>query len=179
MKKEKPVIKYYPDPMDGMWNQEVQKLIPWISGKGADIGCGTRTINEEILRVDCDKAVNPDTLVKDYKLPYKENELDFVVGVHSFEHFPYPNKTLAEWLRVIKKGGIIGIVHPDIDFTKKQNPEIDNKGLRENPFNRHFFEHNQKSFMAYLQKLEDLPFRIIDTGVACGGWSFYFILKKT
>jgi len=39
-----------------------------------------------MLRVDIDKKIFPDVLVKDYKLPFKDGELDFISGIHSFEH---------------------------------------------------------------------------------------------
>lgn len=172
------VIKYYDDELDPMWRWEVEKLVPWMSGKGVDIGCGTRTFSPDIKRVDIDKSVRPDVVASGDKLPFKNGEYDFVMAIHAFEHFPDPRKTLTEWLRVIKVGGIVGIVHPDITFTKKQNPEIDNPGLRENPFNRHYHEHTQESFLEMVRSFSDLPFRIVDYGVACGKWSFYVILKK-
>ena len=172
------IINYYDDNFDPMWKWEVEKLIPWLSGEGADIGCGTRTIWPTIKRVDIDEKVKPDVLASGDKLPFKNGELDFVIGVHAFEHFPDPRKLLSEWLRVVKVGGIVGIVHPDVTYTKKQNPEVDNPGLRENPFNKHYHEHTPESFSNLLRGLSDLPFRLIDYGVACGEWSFYVILKK-
>ena len=175
---EKFIIKYYDDELDQMWKWEVEKLIPWLSGDGADIGCGARTIWPTIKRVDIDKKVKPDILASGDGLPFKNGELDFVVGVHAFEHFPDPRKLLAEWLRVVEVGGIVGIVHPDVTFTKKQNPEVDDEGLRKNPFNKHYQEHTQKSFMEMLKGLSDLPFVVVDYGVACGDWSFYVIFKK-
>jgi len=172
-------LKYYPDNADPMWLLEVEKLLPWFSGQGADIGCGLRTVREGVFRVDIDKAVQPDVLVKDYKLPFKDGQLDFICSIHSFEHFPDPNKTLAEWLRVVKRGGIVGIVHPDVDFTKKQNPEIDAPGLKANPYNKHWHEHNRESFLEFLKTVADLPFILVDSGPACPQWSFYAILRKT
>lgn len=179
MKKESIKIKYYDDEQDFMWQAEVEKLIPWLDGKGADIGCGARTIREGITRVDIDEKVKPDILSSGDELPFKKPEFDFITAVHNFEHYSDSKKTLKEWLRVLKVGGIIGIVHPDIDYTKKQNPEIDNPGLRENPYNKHWHEYNLKSFIKMIKKWTDLSFQIVDYGVACPNWSFYVILKKT
>jgi predicted SAM-dependent methyltransferase len=173
------MVKYYKDEQDSMWKWEVEKLMPWFCGKGVDIGAGGRSIREGILRVDIDEKVEPDVKASGDKLPFEDGKFDFVCAIHAFEHFPDAKKTLSEWLRVVREGGIIGIVHPDIFYTKKQNPEIDNSGLRENPFNKHWHEHTQDSFVAMLKGWTDLPFRIMDFGVACGNWSFYVILKKT
>ena len=176
---EKKEVKYYTDEPDSMWKSEVESLLPWLFGKGVDIGAGARSIWPDIVRVDIDEKVHPDVLASGDELPFKDEEFDFVVSIHSFEHFQDQVKTLKEWLRVVKKGGIIGIVHPDISYTKKQKSEIDNPGLRENPFNKHWHECTADSFVAMLQKWTDLPFRIVDFGPACAGWSFYVILRKT
>jgi len=178
MTKDKFEPKYYEDEKDVMWKWEVESLLPWLFGKGVDIGCGARTINDDILRLDIDEAVKPDIVASGDDLPFKDNKFDYIVSIHSFEHFPNSKKLLKEWLRVIKEGGIIAIVHPDITFTKKQNPEVDNKGLRENPYNKHYHEHTAETFKAQLEGWPDLPFKILDYGIACEKWSFYFILKK-
>ncbi|MDD5353150.1 MAG: class I SAM-dependent methyltransferase [Candidatus Omnitrophica bacterium] len=172
-------IKYYGTSDDPMWQMEVEKLFPWIGGKGADIGCGLRTIDDKIIRVDIDEKVQPEVLASGDKLPFKNGDLDFITSIHNFEHYPNQKEVLTEWLRVLKVGGIVAIVHPDIDHTKKQNPEIDNPGLKANPFNRHYHEHNPASFIKEIKKWADLPFQIVDYGPACINWSFYVILKKT
>ena len=171
--------KYYDDDGDVMWQYEVESLLPWFSGKGVDIGCGKRSINKDIYRVDIDKAVKPDLVASGDDLPIKDGKFNFVCSIHSFEHFPDSKKTLIEWLRIVKPGGIIGIVHPDLQHTKKQNPEVDNEGLKQNPHNKHYDEHTPESFKKRLKEWEDLPFKLIDMGPACYEWSFYVILKKT
>jgi len=176
---EKPKVKYYGDTDDPMWQMEAEALFPWISGKGVDIGSGLRTIGPDIVRVDIDKKVKPDVCASGDNLPFKDGEFDFLIAIHAFEHFSEPVKTMKEWLRVIKVGGTIGIVHPDISYTKKQNPEIDNPGLKANPYNKHWHEHTADSFVMMLKGWTDLPFRIVDFGIACAQWSFYVILRKT
>ena len=179
MKKEPVEIKYFGDSGDSMWEYEVASLLPWLFGKGVDVGCGARTLGPKIARVDIDEAVEPDFCCSGDDLPFKDGEYDFLMSIHSFEHFATPEKTLAEWLRVVREGGIVGIVHPDVTHTKKQNPEIDSAGLKQNPFNKHYFEHTLNSFSEWLAGFSDLPFRLIDSGSACANWSFYVILKKT
>ena len=169
---------YYDDNQDPMWKFEVEALMPWIAGAGCDIGCGARSISKDIKRVDIDEKVKPDIVASGDDLPIDNEAFDFVVSIHSIEHFQDQHKTIKEWLRVIKKGGTIGMVHPDITYTKKQNPEIDSKGLKENPYNKHYHEHTINSFVNMLKTLTDLPFRIVDFAPACPKWSFYVILKK-
>lgn len=163
---------------DTMWQSECNTLLPWFYGRGADIGCGARSLLKDIVRVDIDENVKPDVLASGDNLPFKDGEFDFICSIHSFEHFEDQVKTLKEWLRVLKPGGIIGIVHPDLDFTKKQKPASDNPGLSGNKYNRHYHEHNHASFLKQLAAWSDLPFELVDTGVACGSWSFFVILKK-
>ena len=174
----RPVTSLENEP-DTMWIFEAQSLAPWLYGKGADIGCGLRSIRKDAIRVDLDSNVRPDVLCSGDKLPFKDEGMDYISSVHSYEHFDDQHKLLKEWLRVVKVGGIVAIVHPDIQYTKKQNPVTDNKGLRENPFNKHFHEHTQASLVEELGKLKDLPFKIVDHGVACQNWSFFVILEKT
>ena len=171
-------VKYYGDTDDPMWQMEVEALFPWISGKGADIGAGARSIWPEIIRVDIDEKVKPDILASGDKLPFKDGEFDYITSIHSFEHFEDQRKTLKEWLRVIRPGGIIAIVHPDVFYTKYQKTESDNPDLKKNPFNFHYHEQTADSFVLMLQSWTDLPFRILDYGIACANWSFYTILRK-
>jgi len=176
--KKKVVLTTAKNEPDFMWLSEVEKLIPWLDGKGADIGCGLRSPLKSTIRVDIDKRVQPDVLVKGIELPFKDGELDYIIGIHNFEHHDEQVKVLAEWLRVLKPGGIVGIVHPDVFYTKKQNPEIDREGLLKNPYNKHWHEHTLQTFEKQLLKWSHLPFKVVDRGVACPNWSFYYILKK-
>jgi predicted SAM-dependent methyltransferase len=173
------MVKYYGDTDDPMWQVEVEHLFPWFYGKGVDIGAGARSINKDILRVDIDKKVSPDILASGDNLPFKNGEFDYLCSIHSFEHFEDQKKTLTEWLRVVKDGGIIGIVHPDVTFTKQKNFEEGSKALKEDPHNKHYHEYTPETFIKMLQGWPDLPFKVMDFGVACPDWSFFVILKKT
>ena len=117
--------KYYDTETDEMWLLEVECLMPWMSGKGIDVGCGARTFSKDILRVDIDKAVKPDIVASGDKMPLKDEEFDYLISIHSFEHFENPKKVLTEWLRVLKVGGVIGIVHPDINSFNKIPSHVD------------------------------------------------------
>ena len=45
-------------------------------------------------------------------LSYADNSFDRLIATHVLEHIPDPVKTLAEWNRVVKPGGIISILLP-------------------------------------------------------------------
>lgn len=45
-------------------------------------------------------------------LPFKDNSLDYVISSHVIEHFFDPIKTIKEWLRVVKKDGIVFMIVP-------------------------------------------------------------------
>ncbi|MFA6335624.1 MAG: class I SAM-dependent methyltransferase [Bacteroidales bacterium] len=170
--------KTYDTESDGMWLTEAEKLIPWLFGFGADIGCGMRSPASVCVRVDVDKRVNPEILARGDKLPFKDGELDFISSMHSLEHMEEPIKTLKEWLRCVRKGGIIAIVHPDVDYTHPQKSYTSDEEMKLNPHNRHYFEHNLESFMIWIRNLMNPEIKIIDSGTACPNWSFYVIIKK-
>lgn len=176
MVQEQKNVTYYPHPTDNMWNAEAGKLIPYLFGKGADIGSSNRSIFTTDVRVDIDPERHPDILCSGDKLPFEDEEFDYVYGIHSFEHFPDQEKLLKEWRRVVKKGGIVAIVHPDLEFTKEQKPLDQN--MDKNPYNKHFYERTYQQWLDWFSTLEDLGLKIIDSGVACGRWSFYVIMKR-
>jgi len=180
-KKKLPPMKineqgYYPSPVDNMWNQEVSALIPWLEGKGVDIGCGTRSIFKTDVRVDADERVKPDVLNAGDDLPFEDGQFDYLYGIHALEHFADGRKTLVEWARVVKKGGVVAIVHPDVEFTGIQIKQGEN--LDPNPFNEHYKEMTRAQFLEWFkaQRIPNLEF--VAAGVATGNWSFYVIFMK-
>jgi len=57
-------------------------------------------------------------------MPMLQNEsCDFILSCHNLEHFANPLKAIAEWLRILKSGGILLLVLPDptktFDRTRK------------------------------------------------------------
>jgi len=59
----------------------------------------------------CD-ALRVDIVADGDDLPFKDNVWDFVINSHVLEHFFDPIKTINEWLRVIKPGGILYMIIP-------------------------------------------------------------------
>jgi len=168
--------EYYPHPLDAMWNQEIEKLIPYLQGKGVDVGCSNRSVFKEQTRVDIDPIHKPDFLCSADELPFEDNEYDYLTAIHVFEHFDDQLKMFKEWARVIRKNGIIAIVHPDVDYTGIQKPASANPD--KNPHNKHYHERNLKQWLEWFNSQGFGNLKILDTGEACPNWSFYAIIKK-
>jgi SAM-dependent methyltransferase len=47
----------------------------------------------------------------------KSNAVDFVCNSHVLEHTPNPGLAVEEWLRVVKPGGLIYMIIPDMRFS--------------------------------------------------------------
>jgi len=62
------------------------------------------------------------------KLPFFDEQFDVVTSIHSFEHMENPTETLAEWLRVLKRGeSYIAIVAPDNSYNDVMEIDKDHK----------------------------------------------------
>jgi len=94
--------------------------------KGIDVGCGPRKITKGAVGIDIlRKGSEADILASGDQLPFGKEALDFVVASHNLEHYEDIQKTLGEWKRVLKNGGIIGMVVPDdrIIDSRALNPQ--------------------------------------------------------
>ena len=100
-------------------NKQVQRdlLKKYCIGKGIDIGCGQKKICEEAIGVDLFQydtgSVDMVGISSDDLWIFNNNELDYIVSSHCLEHSVDTKKTLKEWDRVLKLGGIIGMIVPD------------------------------------------------------------------
>ncbi len=54
-----------------------------------------------------------------YSLPFEDSFFDNVVSFYVLEHLVYPERALAEMMRVLKKGGSLVLVFPDFIETKR------------------------------------------------------------
>ena len=131
---------------------ELQKVI-------LDLGCGTFTneeLNKEgkVIRIDARKEVEPDYCCDIRCLPFDKASVDIVYSSHVLEHFLRSEyrEFLEECLRVLKPGGELRIVVPNllwameqikedpVWFTAKEPNHVLNVlyGAQSNPLDRHY-----------------------------------------
>lgn len=96
-------------------------------------------------------------------LPFKTEAFDFIVSHHSLEHMKDTEKTLREWLRVLKVSGRIAVVMPD----KKYGPFGDPG---------HVSECTPEEFASILKRIENIKIREFDT--LRNHFSFNVLLEK-
>ncbi len=107
-----------------IWSNETAKcrdrLAPFCSGYGIDVGCGGDSIVEHAIRVD---LCQPYTRVGNSSIQlggdaealfwFRDGVLDFVYSSHLLEDFPNTETVLREWLRVLKPSGRLVLYCPD------------------------------------------------------------------
>lgn len=79
-----------------------------------NLGCD-RTQIAGYVGVDFNPDVDPDVLADVEHLPFEDDSADEIYASHVLEHLPYDSKALQEWLRVLKPGGMLTVVVPDIN----------------------------------------------------------------
>ena len=161
------------------YHPERMELYPICSGRGIDVGCGHRKTHPDCIGVDLNLKgekgkfgnVKGKESVADVKASgdnlfmFEDNELDYVIQRHNLEHYKDIIKTLQEWKRVLKAGGILGMVVPDDEV-------CDTISL--DPTHYHVF--TQLS----LKRILDLigGFRILKLEPLLKDWSFVCIVQK-
>ncbi len=107
---------------------EFNEVISYTKGVGIDIGCGLNKIHSCAIGIDVRLGK------KDFAYPYGANikgskgleslalpwfcddSLDFVFSSHCLEHFSDPRKATQESLRVLKPGGYLVFILPDMRY---------------------------------------------------------------
>ncbi len=115
-------------------------------GNGIDIGCGWQKIGGCVgidlapfgqvvdVRAKPQRISQADWSFDADNLPLKDNTLDFIFASHVLEHITLNEttektaKALGEWVRVVKSGGFIVMIIPDINHCIA--PVARKKGLR-------------------------------------------------
>lgn len=101
----------------------VWEVAPYLKGRGLDVGAGDFKILPHAISVDnMNHAqfgfnVRPDIEAEADDLSiFASQSMDFVYSSHTLEHVIDMTKTLKEWWRVIKQGGLLVLYLPHKDF---------------------------------------------------------------
>jgi SAM-dependent methyltransferase len=88
-------------------------------GRGIEIGPGrnpmcdrSRTILLDRFTENPDANPNPDIVADAARIPIRDGALDFLFSSHMLEHHQDTLRTLYEWKRILKPGGIMFLVLP-------------------------------------------------------------------
>ncbi len=100
----------------------------YCQGKGLDIGGGS-TPFKNARNIDPDFTYNNDANIvyeNALNINEKDNSQDFIFSSHCLEHLEKPFKSLREFKRVLKNGGIIFLYlpHPGNEMWLKENLEF-------------------------------------------------------
>ncbi|MDO8670112.1 MAG: methyltransferase domain-containing protein, partial [Dehalococcoidia bacterium] len=154
-------------------------MLPFCQGRGIDVGCGSSKTHPDAIGVDLvaggevgvvASGMSPlsqaDVCASGDNLPmFDDGSLDYVVARHNIEHYVDVVKTLQEWRRVLRPGGIAALVVPD---------DAVSDTLRIDPTHKHAF--TRESFVNLVNALGGLKVREID--VCFPGRSFKCIIEK-
>ncbi len=140
-------------------------------GIGLDPGCGQAVspfcIGTDFYAGSCHPqysgAYHPHVRCLGEVLPFKTEVFDFIVSHHSLEHMKDTEKTLHEWLRVLKAGGKIAIVMPD----RKYGPFVDPG---------HVSECTPEEFLEILKRIKNI--KVLELDTLKNHFSFNAVIEK-
>jgi len=178
------IIYIYPDsfPQKKMQTSNDPEMISLYShckGLGVDVGCGSSKTHPNALGIDITPKGEPGKYGSERRqiseadicasgdnlYMFANDVLDYVVARHNLEHYEDPIRTLREWKRVLKKGGILGVVLPDDD-------ELDT--IKIDPTHKHAF--TRESFRKILEEVGG--FKLLKLEKCVSKWSFVCIAEK-
>lgn len=158
------------------------ELVPYMRGRALDLGCGPFKVFPHFVGVDnghhdkmFDWKSRADVLVDSCeKLTLFATEfVDCVFSSHLLEHIDYEKvpDALAEWMRVLRKGGHLCLYVPDED----EYPKVGETGA--NP--DHKWNVNYDKVVAALEKV-DCDWDLIDFQKRneTDEYSLFFVVKK-
>ncbi len=155
-------------------------VLPYCSaGRGIDVGCGYRKSSDNCIGVDLTPrgelgtagvvkgraSVADITASADALTMFGDGELDFVVARHNLEHYVDVIKTLDEWKRLLKPGGVMAVVLPD---------ERALNTIALDPTHKHCF--TPDSFDRYMRLIGG--FEKVKSEVVVEKWSFVAVYRR-
>ncbi len=105
---------------DWLYHWRIKTVLPHITGKALDIGCGTNELMKTYgngIGVDVFDFGGADLIVADTSaLPYEDASFDTVSIIAALNHIPYREKVLTEAHRLLRPGGtlLITMIPPGI-----------------------------------------------------------------
>ena len=113
-------------PEDDATHPERLAVLPHLSGRCVEIGCGYRKTLPASVGVDLVPGGSPgrvgnvagkpsqaDAAADGEHLPFRDGAFDCLVARHNLEHYVDTLAVLAEWKRVVAPGGRLVVVVPD------------------------------------------------------------------
>ena len=78
------------------------------------VGCGNRPLSDEYLRLDISASVNPDLVwnLDEVPSPLPDNQFEEIECLDVIEHVQNISRTLEEFHRILKPGGVIRLTTP-------------------------------------------------------------------
>jgi ADP-heptose:LPS heptosyltransferase/predicted SAM-dependent methyltransferase len=156
------------------------EVVPYIRGKGIDVGCGPNKIFPYVVGVDSgidtelfNIEMKPDVVCDDAcDLSFIDDaDLDFVFSSHLLEHIQDTAKALKEWWRVIKVGGYLVLYLPHCDLY----PRIGTEGS--NPDHKHDF--SQNDITLHMMEMDGWELVVDELRSERTEYSFLQVYKKT
>ncbi len=158
-----------------LWRSEVVAIQEWVKGLNfIDIGCSSRKKLSHAIGVDLDRNGGkcPEWVFNEKDgLPFKERTLDGIIASHCIEHIENPIETLEEWGKLLKVGGRIILIVPDVNFTPKMGTEGCDP--------THLWDFTTESFKSeILDKLDKDFLNILYHAQIGNSWSFLTVLER-
>ena len=174
-----PLRALRPPPVDEGNHPEALALQPYCVGRGIDVGCGHRKVAPHCIGVDLLAAgevgehgvVHGQRSVADIQASgddlhmFADGELDYVVSRHNLEHYVDVVKTLQEWARVTRHGGIVAMIVPD---------ERAGDTIFLDPTHKHVF--TPESLERLIGVIDGL--RFVEAAVVTPYWSFMAVAER-
>lgn len=158
-------------------SSEYRVIMPHVRGNAIDVCCGGRLFpgtvgidmvpngeptqpwgNRSVAHFCCDCS----------NLFFAPDSLDTVVAIHAIEHFVDTEATLREWLRVLKVGGSLCLIVPDIRYTPAP-------GSPDHDFT-HFREYDPDAFRLVIESVTGLE--VVQYDTMNNQWSFDVVVRK-
>jgi ADP-heptose:LPS heptosyltransferase/glycosyltransferase involved in cell wall biosynthesis/predicted SAM-dependent methyltransferase len=145
-----------------------ERLLPYCSGKGLDIGCGDNKIDPEAIGVDIEGS--PDIKADARQLPFENGSMDYVFSSHCLEDLDDTGAAFAEWMRVLRIGGNLALYLPH----KNYYPRVGTPGA--NPHHKHDLDLN--TVLAALSETNEYEIVHLDEAGTGGEHSFAMVVRK-